>query len=213
MSNLLPISLQEDLYIGISGIELQFDQFELGEGIRLDKTNCVLLAPYMMVFESAKENVTDVARHRTKDKDGSTWIDVTRDTTVVGGHGEYAITGELYIPKTARVSLGQDSFFLAQWIISLFRMWSAPSLRAPVISQQSLSLNSMEEADSLKVIPFETRSSGISLESTEGISVTAERLSWVKDCWLSGAKLAIEHKEFRLAVEALDQLILSRTTH
>jgi hypothetical protein len=206
MNNRLAISPEEDLYLGISGIDLQFDQMELGEDIRLSKAKCALLAPYMMVFESVKDRgTTDVVRPTRKDEDGSNWVDVTRETKLVSGHGEYAITGELHIAKTASTSTGQNPFFLARWVISLLRMWSAPSVSAPVISKQPLSASSMAERDDLELFPFETQLRGIYLESDSGRSITMDQLYWVRDHWMPGARLANERKEFRLAVEALDQ--------
>jgi hypothetical protein len=44
--------LEADLYVGISGVELQFDHMDLGDGLRLSKTDAHLLAPYMMVFDT-----------------------------------------------------------------------------------------------------------------------------------------------------------------
>mgnify|MGYP003385128036 CR=1 FL=1 len=207
MSSGVSICPDGDLYLGISGIDLKFDRLDLGEGICLSKTKCTFLTGHMMVFESAKEeDQTDVPRSVRTDKDGSKWKDVSAETRPVSGLTGYDITGELLITKAASESMGQDQFALARWILSLMRMWSVPSLSAPVLSKQSLSLVLAAEMEELQqVLPFETQSRGIYLESDLGRSVTLDRLYWIRDSWKSGAKLANARKEFRLAVEALDQ--------
>ncbi len=201
---MLTISPEDDLYLGLSGIDLQFEQLDLGEGIRLAKTKSVLLGNYMMVFESLKDDgIRD--RPMRKDEDGSTWINVTRETKPLPGLQEYRISAELHIPKAASARIGRDAFHLARWVVALMRIWSAPSVTATVISKLPLAVCDMKELEDLQLFPFETQARGIYLESHSGRSVTEERLCWVRDSWLSGGRLANERKEFRLAVEALDQ--------
>jgi hypothetical protein len=202
--------LEDDLYVGISGIDLQFDQMDLGEGLRLSKTTAHLLAPYMVVFDTnmaggKKYSPDGVNRSVTRDEDGSTWVDVTKETKLIPGQREYAITAELFIPRRASSNTAEDPSFLIRWIVSLLRMWSAPTISVPVISNMPFSVDLSTKGDEAVLLPFETQDRGIYLETEGGRSISTDRLSWVKDSWRNGAKLADEHKELRLAVEALDQ--------
>jgi hypothetical protein len=106
--------LEADLYVGISGVDLQFDHMDLGDGLRLSKTDAHLLAPYMMVFDTnirggEKYSANDVI---SRDEDGSTWVDVTKETKLIPGHREYAITAEVVIPRSAASKIGEDPLFL-----------------------------------------------------------------------------------------------------
>lgn len=202
--------LEEDLYVGISGIDLQFDHMDLGDGLRLSKIAAHLLAPYMMVFDvnptgGKKDFSEGEKRSVTREEDGATWVDVTRETTLIPGQREYAITAELFIPRGASSNIGEDPFFLIRWVVSLLRIWSAPTVSVPVISNKRFSVALRTEDDEALILPFETQTRGIYLETEGGRSISSDRLSWVRDSWRSGVRLANEHKEFRLAVEALEQ--------
>jgi hypothetical protein len=206
MNNQIPICPDGNLYLGISGIDLMFDRLELGEGVCLSKIKCTLLGGHMMVFEPVNEgDQMDISRPARKDEDGSEWVDITADTKLVSGLNSYPITGELIVTQNASDTLGQNQLDLARWILSLMRMWSAPSVSASVISEQSLSEMSMASAKEVQLFPFETQSRGIFLESKLGRSITMDRLYWIRDSWMSSVRLANARKEFRLAVEALDQ--------
>jgi hypothetical protein len=200
--------LEGDLYIGISGIDLEFDDMDLGHGLRLSKTAAHLLTPYMVIFDTKlkgdQDFPTEGERNPLKrDEDGTRWVDVTKETKVIPGHGEYAITAELLIPRKTSLNISDDPFFLIRWVISLLRIWSAPTASIPVISNKPFSPALLTE-DAL-LFPFEIKARGICLESAGGRLITSERLSWVRNCWKSGLELANKHKELRLAVEALDQ--------
>lgn len=194
----------QNIHIGISGIDLLFDALEFGEGIRLSKTDCALLTGYMLHFEHLTEKRKDELVYR-KDEDGSRWTDITKDLTPLGGLISHPITAELYIPSSASTSIGKTSFDLARWILAMLRLRPAPSLSAPVISKQSMLDCSIAEANVLELLPFETRPRAIWIQSTLGRSVPASELEWVVNNWKRGAKLANEHKELSLAIEALDQ--------
>ncbi len=183
-----------------------FDRLELGDGVCLSKIKCALLGGHLMVFERVNEgDQTDISHSTRKDEDGSEWVDITADTKPVSGLQSYPITGELIITKNASDNVGQSQLALARWVLSLMRMWSAPSISAAVISKQSLSEMSATSAKEVQLFPFETQSRGIFFESKLGRSITVDRLYWIRDSWISSAKLANTRKEFRLAVEALDQ--------
>jgi hypothetical protein len=146
-----PISeiLEGDLYVGISGIDLQVSHMDLGDGLRLSKTAAHLLTPYMVVFDTnltgEKEYSTEGGKPLTRDEDGSRWVDVTRETKVIPGQREYAITAELFIPRNASSNIREDPFFLIRWVISLLRIWSAPTASIPVISNKAFSVALLNE--------------------------------------------------------------------
>lgn len=203
MSKPMPHILEGDLYIGMSGIDLEFEHMALGEGLRLSKVAVHLLAPYMVVFNG--ELLAENKSSSKRDPDGTRWVNVTRETKVIPGHREYTITAELFIPKGACSNVGVEQRFLMQWIIALLRLWASPTASAPVIANKAFSAAYRDEGDETLIFPFETQTRGVLLEPKSGRSLNTDRISWVREFWKCGLKLVSEHKELHLAVQALDQ--------
>jgi hypothetical protein len=131
---------------------------------------------------------------------GSLRVDVTKETKLIPGHREYAITAEVVIPRSAASKIGEDPLFLTRWVVSLLRMWSAPTVSVPVISNKPFSVALRAEGDEALILPFETQARGIYLETEGGRSISRDRVLWVKDSWMSGVRLANEHKDWALGV-------------
>ena len=53
MSDNMSTLFDGDVYVGLSGLELAEDSFDIGEGICLRKTYAHLMAPFMMAFKPA----------------------------------------------------------------------------------------------------------------------------------------------------------------
>jgi hypothetical protein len=207
MSNQLSGILKGDVYAGISGIDLDFERMDLGEGIVLSKTAAHVLAPYMVVFDPNRTGGSkdlDVANEQVRrDPDGSRWVNVTDKTEVIPVHREYAIAAQLYLPAGCLSDVGEDRFLLIRWIVALLRIWSAPTVSVPIIGNTSLD-DALETNERL-LFPFETEPRGIQLAISSGPSQSPDRLAWVRDNWKSGLELANRHHELRLAIQAIDQ--------
>ncbi|MDH5740464.1 MAG: hypothetical protein OEY77_09080 [Nitrospira sp.] len=105
MSNRSFDILNGDIYAGISGIDLNFEHMDLGEGIVLSKISAHVLNSYMVVFDQSRtegSEILDVTDARIrKDLDGSEWENVTDRTEIVPAQQEFSITAQLYFPEGA----------------------------------------------------------------------------------------------------------------
>ena len=179
--------LEGDLYAGLSGCELEFDELSLGDGVCLSKTYAHLMAPYMMAFKPAPPG----SHHPAPWKAAS------------GGMG-FDITAQLHMSASLVPVRWGDRFSLVRWIAALLRLWATPAITIPVISNTSFSAAAEAPGDQVHLIPYETAPRGIQIQSPEGPTLTIERLAWVRDHWQGGTSLVNEHREFRVALEALD---------
>ncbi len=199
--------IKGDIYAGISGIDLNFESLDLGDGVLLSKTSAHVLAPYMVVFDtdqSGRSESSDVLNKSfVRDPDGTKWVNVTDKTEVIPAQREYAIAAELYFPVDVLSAMGGDRILLIHWIIALLRIWSAPTASVPIIA--NVSFGAALKTNERLIFPFETEPRGIHLEMPSGRSQNLDRLSWVKGCWKPGLELAKKHKELHLAVQAIDQ--------
>ena len=124
-------------------------------------------------------------------KTGQRGLDVTKETKLIPGHREYAITAEVVIARSAASKIGEDPLFLTRWVVSLLRKWSAPTVSVPVISNKPFSVALRAEDDEALILPFETQARGIYLETEGGRSISRDRVLWVKDSWMSGVSLIL----------------------
>ena len=174
-----------NLHAGLSGIELEEDDFDLGEGIRLRRTYAHQFAPFMLAF--AKPNPGQPHPGPWK---------ATR-----GGFA-FDITAELYIPAALEEKYGSN-VGLARLLVFLLRLGVSPAVTLPAFANASF--NSLAKMDDAEVLlqPFETAQRHFPLGVVGG-QVVAPAVIWVKERWPIAHKLKISHAEFELAVDALD---------
>ena len=185
----MPAFLEGQLVAGLSGVELEFQSLELGEGLRLAKTYAHLMAPYMMAFKQAPPG----GHHPGPWK------------AACGGFG-FDVTAELVVPLGFCPSRWGNRLNVIKWIIALLRLWASPNATAPVLSNMPFADAAEAEDDQVTLVPYETLPRGIVLEAPEGTTLTQERLAWVVEHWQSGSALQNEDTAFHLAFEALDQV-------
>lgn len=175
-----------DLHAGLSGIELEEEDFDLGEGIRLRRTYAHQFAPFMLAF--AKPNPG-------KPHPGS-W-------KAVRGGLAFDITAELYIPAALESKYG-SKVGLARLLLFLLRLGVNPAISLPIFANASF--NSLAKMDDAEVLlqPFEIELRHFPLGVVGG-QVVAPAVIWVKERWPIAHKLRNSHAEFELAVDALDR--------
>lgn len=175
-----------DLHAGLSGIELEEDDFDLGEGIRLRRTYAHQFAPFMLAF--AKPNPG-------KPHPGP-W-------KAARGGFAFDITAELYIPAALEKKYGSN-VGLARLLVFLLRLGVNPAVTLPAFANASF--NSLAKMDDAEVLlqPFEIEQRHFPLGVVGG-QVVAPAVIWVKERWPIAHKLTNSHAEFELAVDALDR--------
>src|SRR5450830_156071 len=93
----------EDIHAGISGIELEEDSFDLGEGISLRRTYAHQFAPFMLAFAKQTPGRPHLGPWKA-----------------VSGGFSFDITAELYIPAALEKKYGSN-LDLARILVSLLR--------------------------------------------------------------------------------------------
>lgn len=181
-------TLGGNAFAGLSGTQLSFDEFELGHGITLRSTYAHLMAPFLMAFAPAPPG-----KHHP-----GPW-------KAAAGGVDHDVVAELHVPASFVPIHWGDRLRVIRWIVALIRMWAMPSVAVPVISNQSFSAAATAPDHTVQLIPFEVTRRGIAVQAPEDQRLTPESLEWVREHWESGAVLVNEHKEFDLAVQALDQ--------
>jgi hypothetical protein len=175
-----------DLHAGISGLELQEDRFDLGEGVSLSKTYAHLTAPFIMAFAPAPPG----GHHPAPWKAAS------------GGFG-CEVTSQLHIPGSIEEKYG-PKYRIATNIVFLLRLWINPATTMPVISNYAFT-DLPQIADKLtNIFPTtEALSRYFPLVSDENNVATVESVERVKSRWQITCKLINESAELSLAVEAI----------
>jgi len=175
-----------DIHAGLSGIELEGSEFDLGEGILLRRTYAHQFAPFMLAF--AKPNLGQPHPGPWKAARGGFAFD---------------ITAELFIPSSLEKEYGSN-VDLALLLVFLLRLGVNPAVTLPAFANASFNrLAEMADADVL-LQPFEIEKRYFPLGVVGG-RVVAPAIIWVKERWPIAHKLIKKHAEFELAVDALNR--------
>ena len=179
----------QDIYAGLSGLDLQLDTFDFGEGVILSQTYAHLMAPFLMYFErTTKENPHP--RHLK---------------AAHGGFG-FDIVAQLYLPKDLKVVCWGDHIKALRWLLALLRLGTKPSIVCPVISNIAFADAEVASENEVQIIPFEVMPRQIQLESPSGQTVEETELEWVRDNRRNAETLVNESKELYIAIQAHDQI-------
>lgn len=153
----------EDIYLGLSDLELDVDEIELGQGVVLRRTYAHLMAPFLIAFSPAASGQPHPAPWKAAD----------------GGFA-FDVTAELVIPQQLRTEL-TERIDLGRVIVSLMRLWTSPTITIPVISNLSFSAAAKAADNETRFLPLEIESRYFSLEAPEGTMITHDRVYWVKE--------------------------------
>lgn len=178
------------LHGGISGVELEPERFDLGEGVFLQRTYAHLTAPNIMAFARPKN-------------EGQAHPGPWR---AARGGSSYDITVELHVPLRSPLEPHLDAQETIWWIASLIRLAQHPFLSVPVVSDTPFSEAATRTVEPL-LTPFEVESRMFA--GAEGnLVLKTETLEWVRDHWITSAKTLIPNQKFELAFRAFDDATL-----
>jgi hypothetical protein len=174
-----------DLYGGLSGLSLEPNHFELGQGLVVSVTYAHLLSHFVMAFAPAPPG---------KPHPGP-WKPAT------GSGAEIDVTAELFVPRTCNYRYF-DNLNLIWWIVALLRLRAATSIYVPVVSSHSFStILSIQEQPLLRTM--EVRGLPLRAEEQVNSRVGIQELEWVKAHWQPASAL-LSDRDFHTAFDAVD---------
>jgi hypothetical protein len=175
-----------DVYAGISGVTLEPETFDLGDGVILSRTYAHLMSPYLMAFGPPGPQGYHPAPWKS----------------AKGGHG-FDIHVELRVPSSTCLSKDFKTKEIVWWIAALLRVLQWPYLTVPVLSNHPFHVvpNIDEEAT---LEPFETEHRIFQVADPATKTLGMSRLSYVKEKWLPGARLLSKNSKFYTAMKAFD---------
>jgi hypothetical protein len=174
----------DNLYIGLSGLNLEDSVIELPFGVKLERTYAHVMSPITIAFAPAPTNGPHPPPWKT-----------TR-----GGFG-HDVTAQLTVPVTA----GEDvnaRLEVARVTVFLLRLWTDPSIVAAVLSNVPFSDIAGVPDEAAYIMPMEHRRRSFAL-GLQDESRTLDSLSWVIENLPSALNLTKKSAEFRLASHAM----------
>jgi hypothetical protein len=180
--------VDQDIHAGLSNIDVDFKQLDLGNGLLLRQTYAHLMAPFLMAFgrpEPGKPHPTP-------------W------KAALGGLG-FDVTVELILPRDADTG-SPHRVDVVRIINALIRMWVIPSVVAPVLSNISFSDAAKSPDNTTHFFPFEVQPRFFPIDSSGGTAIQLTQFEWVRKNWRSTIDLASSNNELRIAVAALDAI-------
>lgn len=177
---------KEFLYGGVSGVGLEPETFDLGEGIVLRRTYAHLMSPWLMAF----------APPGPQGHHPAPW------KAAKGGHG-FDIGIELRVPHATCLGDNFDARETIWWVAALLRLAEAPFLTVPVLSDHPFqSIPKIEDEPTLE--PFETEHRIFHAGEASVRLLGEAPLSWVRDKWISAGRLLGSNSKFYTAIKAFD---------
>lgn len=174
-----------NIHAGLSGLELEEELFELGDGITLRKTYAHLMAPFMVAFKPAPPG----GHHPTPWKTASGGVSID-------------VNAELFIPSHIEEQYG-SRIGIARTLVFLIRLTVNPATTLPVFSNYAFASHKDIPDNQFILFPFETQTRYFPIGVVGG-KANADTLVWVRDQWQTVHKLISENTEFSFAVEAID---------
>jgi len=175
-----------DVLVGLSGIDLQGESYDLGEGISIRTTYAHLIGAFLVAFSPAESG----QHHPPPCKSARTGIGID-------------IVAELHIPQATMGLSTNERLDLVQLIVALLRLWVTPTVTAPMLSNIPFASAKDVPDNEAYLWPYEFRGFEHPFQRDGGVEDGA--LDWVRDNWKRAFELTRSSTEFRAAVFALDQ--------
>lgn len=185
---------KDSFYVGLSGIKLAVETFDLGFGIVLTRTFAHLNAFFFMHFEPT---TTD-----------HPFPKIIKD--VKAGFG-LDINVQIYIPNW-RLFGCSDRLNIAWLIATLIRLKTSPAVTIPVVADRPFSdiPSSWKEAEVFPVeeisprclVPVKNRK--LDLDETD--------LVWIREHWQKSITLMNNNRDFNTAVQAVDFSLITKSS-
>lgn len=174
-----------DIFVGVSGLQLQQERFEFPLGVVLEGTFAHVMSPVTVAFSPPIE----AGHHHPGPWKASR-----------GGFAQ-DVTAQVHIPHSAAAGLG-PKLEIANAVGFLLKLWSDPGITMPVISNLSFSEIRSAPDSHAHIIPFEHRRRSFELRLLDDAG-TVESVTWVVSHFDTTLRLMKECPEFRLAATAL----------
>lgn len=171
-------------YVGLSGLQMEVDSFELGQGISIRKTYAHLMTPYVVAFKRPEQGKPHPAP----------WV------TTSQGKG-YDVEAELLIPKGLPK---YENWRVAVAILFLLRIGINPAVTAPIGAAKSFGDIEAAKDGSLAPHALEQRDRVFALRVDDGV-LSESGARWLRDHWVQTCELLESSPEFALAVAAIDE--------
>ncbi len=170
------------IYGGLSGVEIEEDMYDFGEGIILRKSFAHMFSPFLMAFEPKGKGGFNEGPWRT----------------AKGGMG-FDINIELEVPEKSK----SDQEEIVWLIAALIRIGKAPYLTVPAISNKPFQSILKDEEEAI-IYPFEVQSRIFSPQKEIKPILNKEDLDWVKEYWQSTLAMMKSNPKFNSAFKAFD---------
>ena len=174
------------VYGGVSGVELAFESFDLGEGVVLRRTYAHLMSPRMMAFARPGPHGYHLG-------------------PLKAAKGGFSFDIEIEVRAPEATCLG-DNFGAEEtiwWIATLLRLAKVPFLSVPVLSDHPFqSVPNIEDEPTFK--PFETERRIFQASDPSKRVLDENLLSWVKEKWIPAGRLINSNPRFHTALKAFD---------
>lgn len=174
-----------NVHAGLSGLELEVQAFDLGDGIILSKTYAHLMALFMMAFKPAPPGEHHPAPWKA-----------------ASGGFNFDVNAELLIPAYIEEQLG-SKIAVAKTVVFLLRLGVNPATTLPVFSNYPFASLPEVHDNEAHLFPFEIQRRHFPLGVVGG-RATPDALTWVKERWQITHQLINDSSEFSLAVDAID---------
>jgi hypothetical protein len=182
---------QSYVYAGISGVTLEPETFDLGEGIVLTRTYAHLMSPCLMAF----------APPGPQGHHPAPW-------KAAKGGFSFDIQVELKVPSSTRLGDSLNAREVVWLIAALLRVLQWAFLTVPVLSDHPFHLvPKIDEEPTLE--PFETQHRIFQVVDPAMQTLGINALSYVKEKWISVARLLCSNSKFYTAMKAFDSATVS----
>jgi hypothetical protein len=171
-------------FVGLAGVTLPIDSFDLGEGVTIRRTFAHVFAPYLAAFKRPKPGQAHPAPWKA----------------LAGGGLGADIEVELCMPPGLKL-FEHHGMKTAWWFVALLRLRAARGMMAPVVGTGPLASAADGNCD---LFPLELTRRSVLVHSSTPVALNLDALAWVKEHWRTGGQLARENEALLVAVDAAD---------
>jgi hypothetical protein len=179
------------MFVGISGLPMDGDYFDLGDGITIKRTYAHLMMPYVVAFKRPEPGMAHPGPWEAAEQP-------------IG----FDIEAELYVPEKVD---GANDWEIARALTFLLRLGINPAGAAPLMASHSLEeFPTLKSGETRKLTPLEVRRRSFPLVAQGSLNATNAK--WLGERWRIVHKLSKASAGFDLAMAAMDAGQFERNT-